>query len=128
MTNFMRAKWIEDGSRALEIQNDPGGRARFVVHQRHLDGKSQAYWTPIHTSGSYADAGSAEEDGLQQWEALLKARFGGMTVNERLIDAAMMRDWDAAVRARNREQMIRILSAVDLGNQAGQIADAVLAK
>ena len=128
MTNFTRAKWIEDGSRALEIQNDPGGRVRFVVHHRRQDGQSQTYWTPIHTSGLYADALSAEEDGLQQWETLLNARFGGMTVNERLFDAGLMPDWDEAVGARDREWMIRILSAVELGNQAGQIADAVLAK
>ena len=128
MTNFTRAKWIEDGSRALEIQNDLDGRARFIVHQRHQHGQSQPYWTPVHTSGLYADAGSAENDGLQQWETLQKARFGGMTVNERLFDAGLMREWDEAVHVRDRDRMILILSAVELENQAAQIADVVLAK
>jgi hypothetical protein len=128
MANLMRAKWIEDGSRALEIQSDLDGRARFIVHQRHEHGQSPPFWTPIHTSGLYADAGSAESDGLQQWETLQKARFGAMTVNERLFDAGLLREWDEAVRVRDRDQMILILSAVERENQAAQIADAVLAK
>jgi recombinational DNA repair protein (RecF pathway) len=126
MTDFTRAKWIEDGSRALEIQNDHHGRARFVVHQRHVDSQLQPCWAPIHTSGLYADAGSAESDGLQQWETLQKARFGGMTVNERLADAGLMREWDEALHLRDRDRMISILSAVELESQAARIADALL--
>jgi len=113
-----RAKWIEDDSCALEILNDCDGRAKFVVHQRHLDGQGQHYWTPIHTSGLYADADRAEEDGLLQWKDLQKARFGGMTVNERLFDAGLIEDWDNAVRARDQERMILIVSAVELGDEA----------
>ena len=128
MASYTRAKWIEDGSRALEILNDRDGHARFVVHQRHLDSNGRHFWTPIHTSGLYADAGSAESDGLRQWEALQRARFGGMTTNERLVDAGLMSAWDDAVRARDRERMILVLSAVELGDQASAIADAVLAR
>ena len=128
MASYTRAKWIEDGSRALEILHDRDGHAKFVVHQRHLDGQGRLFWTPIHTSGLYADTGSAESDGLRQWEALQRARFGGMTTNERLVDAGLMGAWDDAVRARDRERMILVLSAVELGDQAAQIADAVLAK
>ena len=126
MTSYTRAKWIEDGSRALEILHDRDGHAKFIVHQRHLDRQGRHFWTPIHTSGLYADAGSAESDGLRQWEALQRARFGGMTTNERLVDAGLMGAWDDAVRARDRERMILVLSAVELGDQAAQIADAVL--
>jgi hypothetical protein len=128
MTSYSIAKWIEDGSCALEILADPEGRAKFAVHQRHLDRQGRYYWTLIHTSGLYADAEGAEHDGLLQWKALQKARFGGMTVNERLVDAGLIEDWDNAVRARDKERMISILSKVELGNQAARIADAALAK
>jgi hypothetical protein len=128
MTSDTRAKWIEDGSRALEILQDRNGHAKFIVHQRHLDRQGRLFWTPIHTSGLYGDTGSAESDGLRQWEALQRARFGGMTTNERLVDAGLMSAWDDAVRARDRDRMISVLSAVELGDQAAAIADAVLAK
>jgi len=51
-----------------------------------------------------------------------------MTVNEGLFDAGLMREWDEAVHVRDRDRMILILSAVELENQAAQIADVVLAK
>jgi hypothetical protein len=120
-----------DRGRFPRSRNPERSRWPSEVHRASASsahGQSQPYWTPLHTSGLYADAGSAENDGLQQWETLQKARFGGMTVNERLFDAGLMREWDEAVHVRDRDRMILILSAVELENQAAQIADAVLTK
>ena len=55
-----------------------------------------------------------------------ESRFAGMTVNERLVVAGRIAEWDAAVRARDRARMIAVLEALDLGNP-GDIADRVLA-
>jgi hypothetical protein len=52
--------------------------------------------------------------------------FGGMTVNERLVVAGLVDDWDQAVHRRDRTEMIRILELVDV-MRADQTADAVLA-
>jgi hypothetical protein len=57
----------------------------------------------------------------------LSARFGSMTVNERLFVAGSIDAWDKALRKRDRLKMISILSAVELGDQAAEIADAALA-
>jgi hypothetical protein len=54
-------------------------------------------------------------------------KYGGMTVNERLVEAGLMDAWDSALNARNREEMIAILSQVELESQAGTIADSALA-
>jgi hypothetical protein len=56
-----------------------------------------------------------------------KSAYAGMTVNERLYMSGNMDKWDAAVRRRDRLQMIAILGAVDLGNQADAIVDRALA-
>ncbi|MDB5424652.1 MAG: hypothetical protein JWQ29_2068 [Phenylobacterium sp.] len=50
-----------------------------------------------------------------------------MTVNERLFAADLLGQWDAAVRARDRNEMIGILQKVDMGDQAATTTDAVLA-
>ena len=57
----------------------------------------------------------------------MMGKCGGMTVNERLVEAGLMDAWDSALNARNREEMIAILSQVELESQAGKIADSVLA-
>jgi hypothetical protein len=49
-----------------------------------------------------------------------------MTVNERLYAANLLSAWDAAAKARDRDRMIGILEAVELGDQAATTADAVL--
>jgi len=51
--------------------------------------------------------------------------FAGMTVNERLFDAALLDAFDDAVRARNRAKIISILKQVFVEN-ADRTADAVL--
>lgn len=53
--------------------------------------------------------------------------YAGMTVNERLVLSGRIADWDAAVTARDRAAMVAVLERVDLGGQAGAIADRVLA-
>ncbi len=50
-----------------------------------------------------------------------------MTVNERLSACGMFSQWDAAVAARDRDQMIAVLRSVALSEtQAAQTTDAVL--
>jgi hypothetical protein len=49
-----------------------------------------------------------------------------MTVNERLGTAGLFEEWDAAVRARDRDRMVRVLQRVDMGDLAYSTADAVL--
>lgn len=50
-----------------------------------------------------------------------------MTTNERLFDAGLLSEWNAAARSRNRERMIELLGRVDLADQAESITDTVLA-
>ena len=54
------------------------------------------------------------------------ARYGGMTVNERLTVAGLLGEWDKAARRRDRAVMIALLEKVDVADAAG-IVDAVLA-
>jgi hypothetical protein len=116
----------EDGSCALEILNDRDGHARFAFHHRYPDGRGHYRWATIHTSGLYADAESAEADAWLQSKDLRKKWLGGMTMNERLFFAGLMDDWDDAVRARDRERISSILSAVETGYQADHIIETVL--
>ncbi|MBV8564156.1 MAG: hypothetical protein JO366_17560 [Methylobacteriaceae bacterium] len=53
-------------------------------------------------------------------------RFAGMTLNERLVMAGVMDQWDAAARARDRESMLKVLKQVEIAEPA-PIVDAVLA-
>jgi hypothetical protein len=49
-----------------------------------------------------------------------------MTVNERLFEAGLSAEWDAAARSRNRARMIELLGKVDLEDQAEWMADTIL--
>jgi hypothetical protein len=42
-----------------------------------------------------------------------KPDYSGMTVNERLFQAGLLKDWDLAAVARDRDRMIAILAQVD---------------
>jgi hypothetical protein len=54
--------------------------------------------------------------------------YVGMTTNERLFNAGLLDLWDMAKRARNREEMIRLLVQVGATEwHAARIADTVLA-
>jgi hypothetical protein len=55
-----------------------------------------------------------------------KPDFSGMTVNERLITAGIMDQWDDAVRRRDRGRMIELLKQVEVPS-ADWTADTVLA-
>jgi hypothetical protein len=55
-----------------------------------------------------------------------ESRYDGMTVNERLFEAGLIPEWDAAARSRNRDKMVELLTKVDLGEQAERILDTVL--
>jgi hypothetical protein len=55
-----------------------------------------------------------------------ESKYGGMTTNERLYEAGLLSEWDAAARSRNRERMVVLLGKVDLEDQAEWIADTVL--
>jgi hypothetical protein len=54
-----------------------------------------------------------------------QSRYAGMTVNERMFEAGLMQAFDAAARDRDRAEMIRILTDVDL-EDAASTADAIL--
>jgi hypothetical protein len=57
-----------------------------------------------------------------------KPKFGGMTVNERLVVARLIGQWDHAVNARDRDTMIEILKKAEFPEtESGRVADTVLA-
>lgn len=53
------------------------------------------------------------------------SRYAGMTVNERLFEAGLMQAFDAAARARDRAELIRILADVAVDDAAWS-ADTLL--
>lgn len=55
-----------------------------------------------------------------------KSSYAAMTVNERLVMAGLIDEWDRAVNARNRNEMIAVLKRVDVEG-ADMTADKVLA-
>ena len=57
--------------------------------------------------------------------AMIENRYSGMTVNERLIAAGLVEAFDAAARARDRSEMVSILSQVDV-DYAAWSADTIL--
>lgn len=56
-----------------------------------------------------------------------KEDFSGMTVDERLFAAGLLDRWDAAVCARDRNEMMGVLKQVDMSDEAATTTDAVLA-
>ena len=50
-----------------------------------------------------------------------------MTINERLVELALVERWDEAVRQRDREKMLRLMIAYELGEKdAALTVDTVL--
>lgn len=130
MNDYDRVKWIEseNGVFALEVLQHPRGHAQFRIYQRHpmSDLPSGRPWTVVQDSGAYDSPESAEREGLLQWQRLPHSLFSGMTTNERLFNAGLMPQWDEALRVRDRARMVDLLSKVELGDQAGSIADSAL--
>jgi hypothetical protein len=58
---------------------------------------------------------------------MTQSRFGGMTMNERLLEAGLIEAFDAALRARERSASIDIYRRVDAGDSAEQSVDSILA-
>ena len=57
-----------------------------------------------------------------------KSRYAGMTVNERLIEANLLKEFDQAARKRDREQMFDLLQKVEMTyDQAVYTVDTILA-
>jgi hypothetical protein len=54
-----------------------------------------------------------------------RSRYVGMTVSERLFDAGLLQAFNAAVRQRNRAELIRLLTYVEV-EDAAYSADAIL--
>jgi len=52
--------------------------------------------------------------------------YAGMTVNERLYAAGLIKAWDAAVIMRDRVKMLEILMATELTKQAAFTVDTTL--
>ena len=53
--------------------------------------------------------------------------YSGMTVNERLFAAGLLDEFDAAIRDSNRSGMIELLGRVELGDEAADIVDKIMA-
>jgi len=55
--------------------------------------------------------------------------YSGMTLNERLLVAGLLDDWDSAIGAGQRQAAIDVLTQVDFdASDAAQTVDAVLAR
>jgi hypothetical protein len=54
------------------------------------------------------------------------SKFSGMTVNERLFDAGLLAEWDAATQRQDCAAMERLLSQVELADQADSIIKTFL--
>ncbi|HVT37842.1 MAG TPA: hypothetical protein VHE78_02240 [Gemmatimonadaceae bacterium] len=58
----------------------------------------------------------------------MDSRYAGMTTNERLFEAGLLDAFDRAARARDREEMTRLLKATELpSSEAARIVESVLA-
>lgn len=56
-----------------------------------------------------------------------RPRYGGMTVNERLVVAGVMDQFDAAIRRRDRTAAIAVLTELDMSHaSAASTVDATL--
>jgi hypothetical protein len=53
------------------------------------------------------------------------SRYAGMTVNERLFEAGLIEMFDDAARSRDRAEMVRLLTKVDVEDAASS-ADTIL--
>jgi hypothetical protein len=56
----------------------------------------------------------------------MQSPYFGMTLNERIVVSGYLSEWDAAVYAADRKNMIEILERVDMANEAESIADQIL--
>lgn len=116
MDDYHRVKWAEseDGALALEVLQHPRGHARFSVYRRHPRGA----WRQVQDSKVYDNPIAAEHDARLAWTQLPKSYFSGMTPNERLFDLGLLPAFDAALAARDRRQLIAILTQVELEDHA----------
>ena len=58
---------------------------------------------------------------------MIKSKFAGMTVNERLCIAGLIDEFDNAVKSRNKSQIIETLKKTDLTKQqATETTEAIL--
>jgi hypothetical protein len=58
----------------------------------------------------------------------IRDNYSGMTINERLFAAGLLKEFDSACVSRDRTKMVELLGRVNLGDQAERIADSVLNK
>jgi len=91
-------------------------------------------WSTSVTHPEQTFAGSARSDGTDvarwnhRWGLLVpEPRLAGMTTNERLLATGLMDAFGQAARMRDRDRMIEVLGKVELADQAGSIADGILA-
>ena len=57
----------------------------------------------------------------------MQSPYAGMTLNERIVIAGRLAEWDGAVKASNKEKMIQILELLDLKGEAEDLTDQILA-
>lgn len=92
----------------------------------YRDRRDGRFWELVYLQSEMHGGGP---ESLRLIDAVQAAhKYGaGMTTNERLFFAGLMPEFDAAAHSRNSERMVEILCKIGLGNQADEIAGAVLA-
>ena len=81
-------------------------------------------WTPSRISGFYQSLDLAE----QSVGGYLPFDYGGMTVNERLSVAGLLKEFEVVSKARNRAEMIKLLARVGITEGIDSVVDAALSR
>jgi hypothetical protein len=74
--------------------------------------------------------GWTPSDGIRSerpvFDSSVTQRYEGKTVKERLLEACLDDQFEAAVQSRNRARLIEVLGRVELADQAETLAELVL--
>jgi hypothetical protein len=132
MSKERRIKTIQrsDGKARLFILARDDGLFRFEGEsEQEEDG--DVFWALSEASGLYESAERAEHEARRTVPWLRDENsdgvYSGMTVNERLFAAGLLNEFDAAIRDGNRSEMIELLGRVELGDEAADIVDKIMA-
>ncbi|MDM7967022.1 hypothetical protein [Blastomonas fulva] len=78
------------------------------------------------SGNSFTDPIADVERSGQKRKMSIPSKYAGMTVNERLFDARLSGAFDVATKSRDRAEMIRLLTKVEVDNAAWSV-DILLA-
>jgi hypothetical protein len=132
MSKERRIKTIErsDGKARLFILARDDGLFRFEGESEQGE-DGDVFWALSESSGLYESAEGAEHEARRTVPWLRDESsddvYSGMTVNERLFAAGLLNEFDAAVRDGIRSEMIELLGRVELGDEAADIVDKIMA-